>query len=308
MYIHRNDLLHSLFKPWNRWTKIWLSAFRLRTLPLATAGITLACFLAASENLFQLRVAILGFLTAVLLQILSNLANDYGDTLHGADSSNRVGPQRATQTGSISRKSMRTALIVFVVLCLTCGYLLIRDEHILFHITGLAAIAAAIAYTVGPKPYGYAGLGDFFVFLFFGVVSVFGIYYLHTHQLNPKVLLPAASCGLLCVAVLNINNIRDMNSDKLAGKNTVAVRLGERKARMYHWVLLISAPVLALIYILLNYKNPWQFSFLLTLPLILNNAIGISGQFDAAALDPYLKKMAITTLLFSFCFGLGILL
>ncbi len=255
-------------KRWNRWLIIWISAFRPRTLPLAVASTALGSFLAKFDSAFQWRVAILCFLTVILLQILSNLANDYGDTVHGADSSNRVGPERATQSGKISIKSIRLALFIFTALCLIVGYLLIRGENLFFHLMGLSAIAAAVAYTLGPK-YGYSGFGDIFVFFFFGLVGVCGTYYLHTHQVNFQILLPAASCGLLCAAVLNINNIRDLQSDKLAGKNTIPVRLGERKARIYHWFLLISALGFALIFILLNYKNPWQFLFLLTVPLVL---------------------------------------
>ncbi|MFQ5677183.1 MAG: 1,4-dihydroxy-2-naphthoate polyprenyltransferase [bacterium] len=288
--------------------KIWISAFRLRTLPLATASIAIGSFLAAAENSFQWRVAILGFLTAVLLQILSNLANDYGDTVHGADGVERRGPVRAVQTGTITRSQIKLALLIFVALCLLVGYLLIRNENLIFHLSGLAAIAAAVAYTLGPRPYGYAGLGDLFVFLFFGVVGVFGIYYLHTHQVNWQILMPAAACGLFCVGVLNINNIRDIDSDKLAGKNTIPVRLGETKAKIYHWTLLISALGITLLFILANLRSAWQFLFLLTVPLILQNAIGISIRTEAASLDPYLKQMVITTLLFSLCFGLGLLL
>lgn len=287
--------------------KVWLSAFRLRTLPLAGGSIALGSFLAAFENALQLRVTVLCFLTAILLQILSNLANDYGDTLHGAGSSDRVGPNRATQAGKISAKSIKSALLLFTALCLIVGYLLIRGESLYFHAIGLTAIAAAVAYTLGPK-YGYTGFGDIFVFLFFGLIGVFGTYYLHTHQLNFQIFLPAASCGFFCVAVLNINNIRDLQSDKLAGKNTIPVRIGEGKARIYHWILLISALGFAVIYVLLNYKSPWQFLFLITLPLVLKNAVGISIQSNAAELDPHLKQMAITTLLFCFCFGVGILL
>lgn len=288
--------------------KSWISAFRLRTLPLATASIAIGSFLAAAENAFQWRVAILCLVTAVLLQILSNLANDYGDTVHGADSAERLGPDRAVQTGVITRGQIKYALLIFVALCLVAGYLLIRNEHLIFHLSGLAAIAAAVAYTLGPRPYGYAGFGDFFVFIFFGVVGVFGSYYLHTHQVNWQILMPAAACGLFCVGVLNINNIRDIDADKLAGKNTIPVRFGETKAKVYHWILLISALGITLIFILANLRSAWQFLFLLTVPFILKNAIGISLQTGAASLDPYLKQMVITTLLFSLCFGLGLLL
>lgn len=287
---------------------IWLHAFRLRTLPLATASIVLGSFLAAAENAFNLRVALLCFATAVLLQILSNLANDYGDSLHGADSAHRQGPQRAVQSGQISKAAMRNALIVLTGLCLLVGYILIKDESLYFHAAGIAAIIAAVTYTVGPKPFGYAGLGDIFVLLFFGIIGVFGSYYLQTHHLNWMILLPAAACGLFCVAVLNINNIRDFQSDKLAGKRTIPVRLGESRARVYHWLLLIGGFVCALIFTILNFKSAYQLMFFVTIPLILKNGFGISLKFDAREIDPYLKQMAILTLLFSFSFGIGILL
>lgn len=288
--------------------KIWLSASRLRTIPLATASIMLGSFLAASENSFQWATATLCFVTALLLQVLSNLANDYGDTLHGADSLHREGPKRATQTGKISKAAMRNALLIFIFLSLTFGYILIQGESIFFYVAGLAAIIAAVTYTVGPKPYGYAGLGDIFVLIFFGVIGVFGTYYLQTHKLNFQILLPAMACGCFCVAVLNINNIRDINSDKLARKNTIPVRLGETKARIYHWVLLISGLSFALTYIFLYFRSPWQLLFLVTIPLILLNGLGISYRFNAADLDRYLKQMVLITLLFSFSFGLGSLL
>ena len=288
--------------------KIWLKAFRLRTLPLATASIVLGSFLAAAEHLFRSKVAIFCFLTATLLQILSNLANDYGDSIHGADSETRQGPSRITQSGKVSKKAMRFAIFIFIGLSLQVGYLLIRGESWFFYVLGLAAIAAAIAYTVGPKPYGYVGFGDLFVLIFFGVVGVFGTYYLHTHTLNYLILLPALSCGLFCAAVLNINNIRDIQSDKMAGKITLAVRLGDKNARLYHWALLIFASCFALLYILLNYRTPWQFLFLITLPLVVQNGISIYRKFNAAEIDPHLKQMAITTLLFCFSFGIGILL
>jgi 1,4-dihydroxy-2-naphthoate octaprenyltransferase len=288
--------------------QIWLHAFRLRTLPLATASIALGSFLAAAENSFNLRVALLCFATAVLLQILSNLANDYGDSLHGADSGHRKGPIRAVQSGQISRAAMRNALVIFTALCLIVGYILIKDESLYFHAVGIAAIIAAVTYTVGPRPFGYAGLGDIFVLLFFGVIGVFGSYYLQTHHWNWMILLPAAACGLFCVAVLNINNLRDFQSDKLAGKRTLPVRLGESKARVYHWLLLIGGFVSALIFTILNFKSVYQLMFFVTIPLILKNGFGVSLKFDAREIDPYLKQMAILTLLFSFSFGIGILL
>ncbi len=284
--------------------KTWIAALRLRTLPLALASIILGSFLAAAEKSFSWRVALLCVATAILLQILSNLANDYGDSIHGADSAERAGPERATQSGIISATAMRAAVLVAVALCLLVGYLLIRGESVAFYAAGLAAIAAAVAYTAGPKPYGYVGLGDIFVFLFFGIVGVFGSYFLHTHALNPVILLPAAACGFFCVAVLNINNIRDIDSDRAAGKITIPVRLGPERARFYHICLLLSGFGAAVAYLVTVYRSPWQFLFFLSLPLLLQNGIAVSRRREAAALDPYLKQMALTTLVF--CVGLGI--
>ncbi len=288
--------------------QIWVSAFRPRTLPLAVASISLGSFLAASGGQFHWHVTVLCLITALFLQVLSNLANDYGDTVHGADSAARVGPTRASQLGQISRQAMRGALLLFVGLCLGAGYLLIAGEGVFFYILGIAAIVAAVAYTAGPKPYGYVGMGDLFVFLFFGLAGVAGTYFLHTHQMNYEVLLPAITCGLFCVAVLNINNMRDAASDVQAGKITIPVRIGLSKARIYHWVLLMTGFLSASVYIFINFTSPWQLLFLIILPLIIKNGISISAQTEAAQLDPHLRQMAVATLLFSLAFGVGIVL
>ncbi|MFQ5709213.1 MAG: 1,4-dihydroxy-2-naphthoate polyprenyltransferase, partial [bacterium] len=304
------ELLGGTFMNGNLRVKIksWLDALRLRTLPLALASISLGSFLAATEHAFQWRVALLCLTTAVLLQILSNLANDYGDTLHGADSQHRQGPKRATQTGRISKGAMQAAIVFFAALTLFVGYQLIKQESLFFYAAGLAAMLAALAYTVGPNPYGYKGMGDPFVFVFFGIVGVFGSYFLQTHHLNLQVLWPAVSCGLFCVAVLNINNIRDMHSDKMAGKNTIPVRLGATRARVYHWALMAGGFAAAVIYTLLNFNSPWQFLYLLVTPLLVLNGLAISAKTNPAHLDPYLRQMAVSTLFFSLTFGMGNLL
>jgi 1,4-dihydroxy-2-naphthoate octaprenyltransferase len=286
--------------------KIWLCAFRLRTLPLALASIILGGFLAAADGSFSWKVAILSVFTAMLLQVLSNLANDYGDFRHGADGGNRTGPKRATQSGAISPKAMKFAVLVLALLCLVTGFMLIRSETWVYYILGLAAVGAAIAYTAGPKPYGYAGLGDLFVLLFFGFAGVLGSYYLHTHELRWDILLPSASCGLFSVGVLNINNIRDRLSDEAAGKITIPVRLGDARARLYHFVLLNGALLCAVLFVLRRFESYWQLLFLLMLPLVARNAVIVKRK-PAPELDPYLKQMALITLLFSITFGLGII-
>ena len=292
---------------------IWIDAMRPRTLPLAIASIVMGSALAASRPPFNWAITFLAIATAVLLQILSNLANDYGDWQHGADSSQREGPQRAVQSGAISSRKMLLAVGISVSLSILCGLALLwvafgpqaRQFFFVFVLIGAAAILAAIGYTAGLRPYGYAGLGDLAVLIFFGWVAVMGTYFLQTKRLDWDILLPATSCGLLAVAVLNINNIRDRRSDQLAGKNTIPVRLGLQAARIYHWVLLIAAVVLAVAYVLLNFRSPWQFLFILTVPLLIRNGVLVWRTSSPQQLNPLLKQLSITTLLFVLFFSLG---
>lgn len=296
--------------------KAWLSAARPRTLFLALAAIGMGSFLAAAAGSLNWAVALLALLTAVGLQILSNLANDYGDSLHGADSDMREGPQRAVQAGHISPGAMRRAMALAALLTMAAGLALVWLAFgaegillvILFLALGLAAVWAAVAYTAGSKPYGYAGLGDLAVFVFFGWVGVVGPYVLQTGQLDWAVFLPATSCGLFAVAVLNINNIRDIQSDSRAGKHSIPVRLGAHKARLYHWLLLVGGGLMAVVYVLLAFRSPWQFLFLLSVPLLLRNGLTVWRARTAAALDPMLKQMSLTTLFFVLTFGVGQLL
>jgi 1,4-dihydroxy-2-naphthoate octaprenyltransferase len=292
---------------------IWIDAMRPRTLPLAIASIVMGSALAASRPPFSWAITLLAITTAVLLQILSNLANDYGDWQHGADSTQREGPQRAVQSGAISSRKMLLAVGISVSLSILCGIALLwvafgpqaRQFFFVFVLIGAAAILAAIGYTAGLRPYGYAGLGDLAVLIFFGWVAVMGTYFLQTKRLDWDILLPATSCGLLAVAVLNINNIRDRRSDQLAGKNTIPVRLGLQPARIYHWVLLITAVVLAVAYVLLNFRSPWQFLFILTIPLLIRNGVLVWRTSSPQQLNPLLKQLSITTLLFVLSFSLG---
>lgn len=288
-------------------------AMRLRTLPLAIACIVLGTFLAAADGLVNGWVVVWCVITAVFLQILSNLANDYGDSVHGADKGGRQGPQRAVQSGQITPQAMKQAMGVFALLSVGSGIILLwmafgvqaLVPFLLFVVIGGAAIGAAITYTAGSKPYGYAGLGDVAVLIFFGWVGVMGSYFLQTQQLNWLIMLPATSCGLLAVAVLNVNNIRDLESDRQAGKFSIPVRLGPQRARMYHWGLLGTAVFAALLYVLLTYQNPWQFLFLLSLPLLWRNGSTVANTYQPPALNPVLKQTVLLTLLFVVLLGLG---
>jgi 1,4-dihydroxy-2-naphthoate octaprenyltransferase len=292
----------------------WLHAFRLRTLPLAVSCIGMGTFLAASDGFFHWPIFILAIVTTIFLQILSNLANDYGDTVSGIDNAERKGPIRAVHSGAISKAAMRSAIVVFVALSLISGVALLLTAFrlnwqalLFFFGLGILCIAAAIAYTVGRKPYGYIGLGDLSVLIFFGFVGVMGSYYLFTHQVNWEIALPALSCGLFSIGVLNINNIRDIESDKKAGKFSIPVRIGKVNAARYHVVLTMVGVACALIFVLMNYQKPMQLAFLIVTPLFYSINSAVVNK-PSEQLDPYLKKMAIATLLFVVLFGVGALL
>ena len=293
--------------------KHWIKAFRLRTLPLSLSCIFLGSTLAMSEGHFNTIVFVLAIITTIFLQILSNLSNDYGDSIHGADNAERVGPARAVQSGVISSQQMKKAMIVFVVLSLISGIALVYEGTkdidlgygLLFILLGIAAIAAAIKYTAGKNPYGYRGFGDLFVFLFFGIVGVSGTYYLHHHELNTLLLLPASAIGFLSAAVLNLNNMRDRIPDEKAGKRTLVVHLGKERAKYYHLFLLSAANICALTFLLSKYESPKQFLFLIVLPIHFLNLKKVFSYTDPSTLDPELKKIALSTLLFSVLLGAG---
>ncbi len=295
--------------------KAWLGAFRLRTLPLALSSILMGAFLAAANGQYRTSVFILSAVTTIFLQVLSNLANDYGDSIHGADHAERLGPKRAVQSGQISLVAMKKGIYLFIGLALLSGISLLWvafGSNLLLFFTflglGVLAIIAAITYTAGKKPYGYAGLGDVSVFIFFGWLGVAGSYFLYAQSFYPALLLPATSCGFFAVGVLNINNIRDIQSDKIAGKLSIPVRIGRNKAVIYHWLLLAIGFSCGIAYTLLNYMSPYQWLFLITLPLFLINARAVKKYEDPQQIDPYLKQMAISTLQFVVTFGAGLLI
>ena len=293
----------------------WISAARPRTLPLALASIGMGAFLAASEQHFRWNVFLLSALTTVFLQILSNLANDYGDSIHGADHAGREGPLRAVQSGSITPAAMKWAIGILAGLSLGSGIALLwlalpgdQTTFLFFLALGLLAIGASITYTSGGKPYGYAGLGDLSVLIFFGLVGVTGSYYLYTLNWRWENILPALSCGFFSAAVLNVNNIRDINTDKIAGKRSIPVRLGRQRAVVYHWMLLILGILCSVVYVVVDFNSYYQWLFVICLPLLVSNGQAVQQRRTAAELDPYLKQMALTTLLYVVTFGIGLLL
>jgi 1,4-dihydroxy-2-naphthoate polyprenyltransferase len=292
----------------------WLHALRLRTLPLALSSIFLASFIAADHENFKWEVLLLASLTTILLQILSNLANDYGDSVHGADSAEREGPVRAVQSGVISKDEMKKAMYLVGVLAFLSGTALVliallEQPLVLFVFLGLGVLAifAAINYTSGNNPYGYVGLGDLSVFLFFGMLGVMGTYFLHSVQWDNSLILPAAALGFFSTSVLNINNIRDIHADRLAGKKSLAVRMGRENAILYNWVLVIGGNLLFLMYVLIH-GSYGGLLFLIVSPLMIKNALGVGKSRQAAQIDPFLKKTAISTFLCISAFGAGLLI
>jgi len=296
--------------------KHYIEAARLRTLPLSISGIIVGSFIAASQGFFNWLICLLALLTTVGFQIISNFANDYGDGIKGTDNDNRVGPKRAIQSGIISPKQMLNAIKVSIVITFLIAILLIyvsfKKEDFLnifiFLILGIASIIAAIKYTVGKKAYGYSGLGDVFVFLFFGLLSVVGSYYLFAKHLNIELFLPAISVGLLSVGVLNLNNMRDRASDVISGKNTLVVKIGENSAKHYHYLLLFTAFITAIIYVIINFQNYFQFLFLIAFIPIIKHALVVYNNKRPKLLDSELKKLALSTFLFAILFGISLLL
>ena len=293
--------------------KTWLSAFRLRTLPLAFSCIIMGSGLAYAADQFNLTVFVLALVTTLFLQILSNLANDYGDFVKGTDNEERVGPDRTMQSGLITKNEMVKAMWVIALLCSVFGVWLIYEGTLgldlskagLFAILGLTAMGTAVKYTMGKNPYGYAGLGDIFVFLFFGWLGVLGSYFLHTHTLNWELLLPASSIGFFTTAVLNINNMRDHLADAKSGKNTLVVRIGIEKAKDYHRALIFGGLLLAFAFVFPS-TNYFHYIFALTIPLFVGFVYSIRKRNDFENFDPFLKKQAITTFIFSILFTIGV--
>lgn len=292
----------------------WITAMRLRTLPLAIASISMGGFLAYFKDSFKGQIFLFCLITTLLLQILSNLANDYGDAVHGADSKNREGPSRAVQSGTLSKSSMKRAITIFAMLSLGSGLYLLHvsqlstTTYLIFLGLGIMAIIAAILYTNGKLPYGYKGLGDVSVFIFFGIVTVMGTFFLQSKSFDWDLLLPASSIGFFTVGVLNVNNIRDIKSDLAAGKKSIAGRLGRKKAVLYHSLLLTAGIGMTFLFVLLNYSHPIQFIILLVIPFLFTNLKAVSNEENALILDPYLKQLSLTTLFFVFLFGVSILM
>ena len=296
--------------------KSWINAARLRALPLALSGIIMGCGLAWFLDVIQWLVSLLAIITATLIQVFSNFANDYGDSQHGTDNCFRLGPTRMIQSGEISKKEMITGMFIVGVLCFLFGTGLVylgtwhHSKFAFFSFIGFGVLSllAAYFYTAGKKPYGYIGLGDLFVFIFFGPLPVAGVFYLNTNFLPYSIFLPAISIGFFSVGVLNINNMRDIENDRNSGKITIAVRLGRKKSRIYHIFLILGGWIAALIYVANQHTSLWQWLFILVLPLFINDLVKIKKIKNDKELDPFLKRLALSTLAFTLLFCAGLII
>lgn len=301
--------------------KSYIKAARLRTLPLSVSGIIVGSYLGVEHlntiSMESVKIIVwltpifwLAILTTIGFQVLSNFANDYGDGIKGSDK-NRTGEARMVSSGKITPKQMKMAMIITTIITLIIALLLIYvafgsenfGYSILFFVLGIASIAAAIKYTVGNSAYGYSGFGDIFVFLFFGLLSVVGSYFLYTKNIHFLVFLPAISIGLLSTAVLNLNNLRDREEDKINNKNTLVVKMGLSKAKKYHYFLIIGALVTALIYTFLKFESVYQLLFLVAFIPLFKNINTVAKNKIAATLDGELKKVALSTFFFAILFS-----
>lgn len=287
---------------------------RLRTLPLSTAGIVLGIFMACKGHQVSWYVILLTILTTISLQILSNMSNELGDFLSGVDGEGREGPQYSMNEGGLTEDEMRSCIRITVLVCCILGLGMIRAsfrtilciESESLVVLGAAAIWAAMHYTLGKKPYGYRGLGDIFVFLFFGLVPVAGGYFVCAHSIEPATLIPGAAIGLFSVGVLNVNNIRDMKSDA-ANRTTIPLKLGGHRAKVYHTILIAGGWVLMLLFTAL-FTDGWKpYLYIITLPLYSKHLAGVWKRSDRE-LDPMLPMLVISTFIFALLAGTGYIL
>tara|TARA_B100000508_G_scaffold85763_1_gene66707 strand:+ start:11666 stop:12562 length:897 start_codon:yes stop_codon:yes gene_type:complete len=295
--------------------KAWLHAARLRTLPLSLSGIIVGSFAAYANGFWDARIFTLAMLTTLFLQVLSNFANDLGDSYKGADNAYRVGPERAIQSGQISQVAMGIAVVIMSLLSLGTAIPLIYIgtsemlEEVLwtYVFLAIACVLAAITYTMGKKAYGYLGLGDLMVFIFFGLVSVLGVYTLYAKTFDTSIIGLALTVGFLSVAVLNLNNMRDHENDANVGKNTLVVKIGFKNAKRYHTIIVLAAFV-GLTTTL--YLNEWWIGFISTAPFIILflHLKKVWSTIEPKDLDPELKKVALSTFAISILFLISTLL
>lgn len=290
----------------------YISAMRLRTLPLSLSGVSLGLLLAVSDYHVSWAVALSTAVTAVLLQILSNVSNELGDALKGTDTSLRNGPLYGITSGRLTARELKVMIWIYALLSAASGLVMIRLSYgtllcldaFVFMILGFAAISSAMKYTLGKSPYGYRGLGDIYVFVFFGVVAVLGSYLVAAHTIPSwYMVLPAVSIGAFSVAVLNVNNIRDMETDR-ATRVTLPLKMGETWAKVYQTALVLTGWAAMCGYAFSRMYSLWHYLFVLTLPLFIWHLAGV-WRGRGHALDRMLPLLVVSTFLFAVLGGLG---
>lgn len=293
----------------------WISAMRLRTLPLSLSGILLGSGVAYYQGFWDGLLFGLALCTTVLFQIVSNFANDLGDSQKGTDNAERIGPARTVQSGVISQSQMKRAVAITAMLALiSAGFLIYFGTRnmpvqmlIFYAVLAVLCVLAAILYTVGGKAYGYHGLGDIMVFIFFGGVSVLGVYSLYAKSFLMENIHLAIFAGLMSTAVMNLNNMRDYHNDKRSGKNTVVVRMGPNAAKFYH-MLLIMVALLSLLLFLISLNKPLLFTSTVPVVFIILHLYKVMRTQNPKDFDPELKKVALSTFAISLFLMIGLIL
>ena len=290
--------------------KAWLNAARLRTLPLSVSGIVVGATLASYFGHSNQLIFWLAILTTIGFQVTSNLANDYGDGIKGTDNENRIGPKRALQSGLLTKDSLKKGILISIIIDLSLVLALLYVSFstneiiwgLLFLLLGVLSLWAAVRYTVGENAYGYHGLGDVFVFLFFGLLAVIGSMFLFVKTVFWVSLLPAITVGLLSVAVLNLNNLRDHASDRNSGKNTMIVKMGFKKGKIYHFAILLLAFISWSFFVMVT-ATEWKhwLSFLAFVPIVVH-LVKVWRNESPALMDPELKKVSLSTFFMALLF------
>ncbi len=288
----------------------WLDAARLRTLPLSVSGVITGTALANSQGYTDKMIFFLALLTTIGFQVTSNFANDYGDGVKGTDNDDRIGPKRTLQSGMLTRNELKTGIIISIVISLLLVLFVLYasfgteslEYFLLFAVLGLVSIWAAVRYTIGDSAYGYRGLGDLSVFLFFGLLAVVGTMFLYTKEVVWWSFFPAAVIGLLSTGVLNLNNLRDFENDQKVGKNTLVVKMGFQKGKLYHVFLLLTAFGCLMVFILVKAAFWYHFLPILAFVPILLHLMKVWRTKEPLKLDPELKKLALSTFLLAMLF------
>ncbi|MAV80558.1 MAG: 1,4-dihydroxy-2-naphthoate octaprenyltransferase [Flavobacteriales bacterium] len=285
----------------------WIKAARLRTIPLSVSGILIGSFATYPKDLFNIFIFLLAICTTISYQVLSNFANDFGDGIRGTDK-NRIGPERILQSGLISQMQMKLGIKIaaFISFVFTVTLIIVSFKNeflniLTFLFIGILAIFSAIKYTMGKNAYGYFGFGDFFVFIFFGIVSVLGSNYLFNSELSLDLLLPSLTIGCLSVGVLNLNNMRDLENDKKSKKNTIAVKLGPDKARIYHYFLICISMINVLIFHFKTETSSYfhHFFVIAIIIILIYHIFQVYTVSELKGFDKLLKPLVLTTFFYS---------